>query len=322
MASYAKRGKVWRVQIRKGGKSYNATFPLKVQAQEWAAQIEAEIVAGKLGKVPDKTFADLLTRYRDEVTQTKRGARAEGLRLARSMTDAIGLLKLSELTPDQVGRWRDRRLQVVGPASVNREWNTLSHACTVAVKEWRWLMENPFSAARRPPDPEPRQRVMTQAEVDAILHACGDDYTTAMGRVGLILLFALETAMRAGEICGMVWPNVHERHVHLPRTKNGSARDVPLSSAALAILAKLPRDAATVFDVPSATLDALFRKAKARALVSGVTFHDSRRTALTRLAQRFQNPLDLARISGHRDLRILSQVYYAPTIDSLADRLG
>lgn len=75
------------------------------------------------------------------------------------------------------------------------------------------------------------------------------------------------------------------------------------------------------FGLNSGQLDALFRKARDAAVVDG-TFHDSRRTALTRLAKVYQNPLDLARVSGHKDLSILLKVYYAPTIDDLADKLG
>jgi integrase len=56
-----------------------------------------------------------------------------------------------------------------------------------------------------------------------------------------ILLCAVETAMRRGEILGMEWQHVHERHVHLPRTKNGTARNVPLSSRARALIGLLQR---------------------------------------------------------------------------------
>jgi integrase len=76
----------------------------------------------------------------------------------------------------------------------------------------------------------------------------------------------------------------------------------------------------SVFDVSTASLDALFRKAKARALIEDLHFHDTRREALTRMSKIF-DVMELARISGHRDLRVLQNVYYAPSVKDLAAKL-
>lgn len=147
---------------------------------------------------------------------------------------------------------------------------------------------------------------------------------TISSRVGAAYLFAIETGMRAGEICSLEWRYVNERHVHLPRTKNGHVRDVPLSVEARRIieqLRSLTGDEETVFRVSTASLDALFRKAKRLALIEDLHFHDTRREALTRLSKVF-DVMELARISGHRDLRVLQNVYYAPSVKDLADKLG
>jgi integrase len=76
----------------------------------------------------------------------------------------------------------------------------------------------------------------------------------------------------------------------------------------------------TVFDVDSSTRDALFRKAKVKANVTGLTFHDTRREACTRLAKIY-GVMELAKISGHKKLSILLNTYYSPSIDDLADKL-
>jgi integrase len=322
MASFAKRGKSWTAQVRKGGQHHTATFPNKVQAQEWAAQIEADIIAGKLGKSPDKTFSDLIDRYIKEITPTKRGERPEKLRLERIKRDKIALIKLADLTPDVFADWRDRRLKEVGNASVIREFTTLSHACTVAVKEWRWLRANPLSSVRRPPDNPPRQRLITQDEIDRILLVCGADYSTKLGRVGAAFEFAIETAMRAGEICSLTVDNVHANHVHLPLTKNGTSRDVPLSGKAKIILDSLRENCPDqCFGLSSAVLDTLFRRARTRAIVDGITFHDARRLAITRMSKKL-GLMELARVSGHRDLSILQRVYYTPDVSELAEKLN
>ena len=322
MANFEKRQKGWRVRVRKSGQTHTATFPNKVQAQEWAAQIETDIIAGKLGKSPDKTFGDLIDRYIKEVTVTKRGERPEKLRLERLKRDKIAQIKLADLTPDAFSDWRDRRMQEVGNASVIREFTTMSHACTVAVKEWRWLRENPLSNVRRPPETPPRQRLITQDEIDRILLVCGSDYSTKLGRVGAAFEFAIETAMRAGEICGLTWDFVFENHVHLPTTKNGNSRDVPLSCTAKLILGRL-REAEIeehCFGLSSSVLDTLFRRSRDRALVDGITFHDSRALALTRMSKRL-NIMQLAKVSGHRDLSILQNTYYRESVQDIATLL-
>jgi integrase len=113
---------------------------------------------------------------------------------------------------------------------------------------------------------------------------------------------------------------VNGRVAHLPKTKNGYARNVPLSSRAIEILAQLPDGESTLFNVAGASLDALFRKAKARAIIEDLHFHDTRREALSRLAKKV-DVLTLAKISGHRDLRILSNVYYQTDMGEVAGLL-
>lgn len=326
MASFSKRGKTWTVQIRKNGQSHTATFQTKAAAQAWATKTEAEIISGKYSEIPDKTVKDLLDRYIKEVLPGKGGERPERHRLNRTLTDDLARVRLRDLGAEHIAQWRDKRLQSVSAASVLREWATLANMFNLATNEWRWLNGNPMKGVKRPREAGPRQRTITQDEIDRITHFCGDDYSTVQGRVGLAFLFALETAMRAGEICNLEWEYVHATHVHLPKTKNGSSRDVPLSTGANGILDKLKcvtrgQEDDRCFGLTSSSLDTLFRKAKERALVSGFTFHDSRRTALTRLAKIFPNVLDLARISGHRDIRLLSSVYYAPSIEDLADKM-
>ncbi|MEW8692252.1 MAG: site-specific integrase [Candidatus Thiodiazotropha endolucinida] len=203
----------------------------------------------------------------------------------------------------------------------------LSHACSVARREWGWLRVNPVSDVRRPPPTAARTRRPAAEETEKLLHALGYSSEappeTVSARVGAAYLFAIETAMRAGEICGLEWQHVNERHVHLPRTKNGYARDVPLSAEARRIIEQLRplnSEVGAVFGVSTASLDALFRKAKARALIEDLHFHDTRREALTRLSKVF-DVMELARISGHRDLRVLQNVYYAPSVSDLADKL-
>lgn len=334
MASYSKRDGGWRVQVRRKGISKSASFATKSEAVAWAAQVEADILGGRLGRVPDKTFGDLLARYRDEVSVGKRGRQWEQVRLDRIIrSDPIAAVALADLSATDVAAWRDRRLREVTPASVRREWTLLSHACSVAVAEWLWLLAHPMTSVRRPPPARARDRLFTDDEINRLLFALGYWHdrppTTETARVGAALLFALETAMRAGEICALRWSDVDVAGAYLRITgeavgggKTAAARrEVPLSVEALRLLDQVREGDGSVFRISSTqTLDALFRRAKGRAIVEGLHFHDSRATAITRLATRLEI-LALARMVGHRDLRQL-QVYYRESATDMAPRLG
>ena len=316
--------------MRVNGEDRSHSFRTKAEAVAWAAQQKSEAYSGKVGKTPDRPFRDLIERYIAEVLPNNRGERPERLRLQRLLRDdALSSVRLPNLGPEHFAAWRDRRLQKVSSASVLREWNSLSAACNVAVREWRWLRENPLRGVKRPTSPPPRVRIYQSDEIERVLLACGyatnEKPRTEQARIGAAVLWALETAMRAGEIVGLTWGNVDttRRIAHLPMTKNGTALDVPLSTRALALLDQLRGiDPNSVFAIRNVgVLDALWRKARDRAMLADAHFHDLRATAITRMAPKV-TVLELAKISGHKDLRILQNVYYREDPANIADKLG
>lgn len=325
MATFRHRGESWEVQLCVNRQRKTATFPTKRECKEWAARTEIELRSVASGAVPDKPFSALLEKYRDEVSVTKRGERWERLRLNLIMRDELAGVRLPALNASHFASWRDRRLAQVSAASVRREWTLLSHALGVAVREWKWLKENPIKEVRRPPPPRSRDRRIGASELAALRHTFGWDGESKPAnitqRVAVAVDFAIETAMRCGEICSMQWGEVLESVVHLPLTKNGTRRDVPLSTRAKALLELLRGvHAERVFDLATSQIDAIFRKARDKALIVDLHFHDTRHEAITRLASRL-DVLDLARMVGVRDLRIL-MVYYNARAEEIAARLG
>lgn len=324
MAYIRKRGKGWYVEIDKKGVQKHATFDSKTEAAKWAADTEALIVAGKETGIPDITFGELLDRYSREVSSTKRGAKWEKTRIELVKRDDLAKFKLALLDERHIAEWRDRRLKEVSAASVRREWNILSAACSVAVKEWKWLLRHPMKDVKRPNPPEARDRRISQKEIDALLYALGYDGTTPStitARVGAAFLFAIETGMRAGEIAGLTWDKVFIEKSYLKTSGKTLAakRDVPLSPVAIKILKSLDATGETVFCLNTQQIDALFRKAKDKALITGLHFHDTRAEAVTRLASKLDINA-LARAIGHKDLRML-QVYYRESAEDIAKKL-
>lgn len=135
--------------------------------------------------------------------------------------------------------------------------------------------------------------------------------------------------MRAGEICSLKWENVDFDHAtaFLPKTKNGFARTVPLSSMAVKILKCLEsvksESDPSVFQLKSASHDVIFRKMKNLAGLGDedLHFHDTRREACSRLAKKV-DVMTLAKISGHRDIKMLLNTYYAPDMTEVALQIG
>lgn len=321
MANYSRRDDKWRVRLYRDGKRESATFLTKAEAVAWATQREAELVGAKL---PDKTLHDAMRRYGREVCPLHKGERWELLRLGTLERDSMASVRLERLKPADIAGWRDRRLQSVTGASVAREMNLLKSVLEQARKEWGWLRANPMTDVKRPRSPPSRKRRIAADEIRSLTLAFGlgqvDTAETATQRTGLAFLFALETAMRSGEIVGLQWADVGGRSVRLPQTKNGDTRHVPLSMRARQILSVLPRTAGPVFDLSGQLRDALFRRVRDGCGLENLHFHDARAEAIWRLSKKL-DVMELARVIGHRDLKSLL-IYYQTSADELAEKLG
>lgn len=320
MAAPKKEGSVWRHRIMVKGKRVSGTFATKAAALAWEALQRVEIVEGST-TVRGKTLRDALERYEIEVSRKKRGHANEAKRLAWFRESSIADIKMTDIKPADIAAWRDERLKVVKGSTINRDLNILSHVFTVARREWGWITTSPTKDVERPKSPPHRDRRISEHEIEVICLQLGWDRrlsktpSTKQQRIALAFLFAIETAMRAGEICSLRKGDVEGRVARLHMTKNGRPRDVPLTARALEIWNLVPDG----FGLTPAILDALFRKAKKNAGIEGLTFHDTRHEAITRLAQKL-DVLDLARMVGHTNINQL-KVYYNPTAEEIASRL-
>ncbi len=334
MATIYQRGTVWRAQIRRKGQKLARTFDSQAEAEAWVAKEEARLVAGakatQIQAMPSSvTVAALFAKYAAEISPSKGGCRWEQIRLARLARDFDGI-QATALDGAGMAEWRDKRLKQVSAASVNRELALIGSVFTRAIKEWRLpILANPVHQIMRPKKPKHRTRRVSDAERATIIRYLGWDGKSEpkdiRQRVAWGFCLALETMMRQGEILRLTWQHVHldRKFCHLPDTKNGDERNVPLSSDAIRLLEILTRgpDTARVLPVNAGTFGILFREAVNDAEIADLHFHDARREALTRASKKLSNVAELARASGHRDLRSL-MVYYEPEAEYLADKLG
>lgn len=320
MASISKlpSGK-FRAQVEKKGQRMSKAFPTRSEAKAWGAR--QEYLVEHAGEVNSRmSFGDLLDKYGREVSALKRGSRVEIVRIERLKRDKIASVALGDLSQTDFADWRDRRLMQIKGASVRRELEQLSSALKKARTEW-WLMSsNPLEGIYWPKSSPPRDRLATSGEIEALALSAGNDLTKATARAFHAWLFSVETAMRAGEVAGLRREHLDlkRRTAHLPMTKNGTARDVPLSSEAVRLVEALP-NLVPVFGLTADQISSLFAKVRKRAGVVNLTYHDSRHIAITRLASKL-HVLDLARMVGHRNISQL-QTYYNATAEDMAKLL-
>lgn len=318
---------LWQAQVRTQGVRVSATKPTKVEAKDWAAAKEYEIKNSVTVETTSFTFGDAALRYELEFSRGKKGAKWEQGQISRLLKMPIAKLNIQKIARSDVRAWRNSRLKKVQGSTVNREWNLLSHIFATARDEWELIGANPMTGVKRPKENPPRDRLIPEAEIEQICLAAGFDETTAttiQEEVCVAFLFAIETAMRAGEICQMEWSNVdtEKRTVFLPSeaTKNGKKRSVALSARAVELLSLLPpTNHATCFRISSAKLDATFRKLKTKTTIVDLHFHDTRHEAITRLSKKLP-VLALARNVGHTNINQL-MTYYNEDAEDLAKLL-
>lgn len=319
-----KQREKWRVEIQRNGTRISAVFETKSAAQQWGIREEAALIAESRGAYPKRTFSEALDRYVEKVSALKAGEKFERARLEalkRDFPELAGKV-LSKLTTADLVAWRDARLLKVSKGSVQRDINLLSHVFTKARDEWKWMGESPIKGMEAPGDNPPRDRLPTNSEIRRILrflgHVTGRLPTTKQQETAFAFLLALRTGMRAGEVLQLSKETVNGSVAtvhHKMEYRTGKPRKVPLSRHALRLLRGFQG-----FTVSSDSLDALFRKARDSLLIKDLHFHDARAAALTRFSRKV-DVLELARISGHKDLRVLLATYYRMSSEDIAGRL-
>lgn len=327
MATYrkTKAGK-WRCDVKRNAVRRSRTFKSKNEAMLWGIEQEKLFEDADGDYIPGYTLADCFERYGKEVSPKKAGERWETVRLRKLARNAyLGPIVAHDLRKADIERWIEESLREVSPATVNRELNLIQSVVKKSV-DWKWIPVYPLTGIERPKKTPPRRRRISQPEIDAICSALDVDQANIVverriHQVAVIFLFAIESACRLSEVCGLTWDNVYlsKRYVHLPKSKNGDSRDVPLTRRACELLASAGTDQGEVFTVGGGTASTFFTRYCKKAGVTNLHFHDARHEAITRLAKTF-SMLELARIVGHRDPRSL-MIYYEPTAEELASKL-
>lgn len=315
MASFRKVKSGWRAEVYVNGKRASRVLDTKAQARTWANEKERE-----LKTLNDKNTTpcnELFDYYIKNFSSKKRGKNWETHRIESFRSQFH--MSVGEVTRETISQWRDKRLLSVSGATVKREMTLLAHCFEIARKDLDWIKENPCRDVTKPRNSPPRDRLISDNEIELIrIHLNWPRDQIAIQKqqkVAVGFCFAIETAMRMGEICNLKPNDINGSVANLTMTKNGTSRQVPLSNRARELLTFVPG----LWDMTAQQFDALFRRGRDRSGIKDLVFHDTRHEAITRLAKKL-NVLDLARMVGHKDVKML-MVYYNETAESLADKL-
>ena len=329
MATFRNRDGKWQARVRRQGYAgITKSFTTLQDAEKWARSIEIELDKNtytNTNLAEKTTFKVLIERYMREVTPTMRGSETDLIKLNALSKKPIGQINMLALTSSKIAEYRDERLKEVTAGTVIRDLCYISSIINHARREWGINITNPVTLVRKPQSPKGRTRILSNEEkmrLMRVLEAAPKNHFSMW--MPYIVEFALETAMRQGEITSLRWENVDlsKRVAFLPLTKNGDSRYVPLSTAAIKILNELPRSIeGRVFPVNRETVSVRFKRLARKANLVDLRFHDLRHTAITNMAGKLTNVLELSAVTGHKTLGMLKRYTHLKAED-LAKKLG
>ncbi len=310
---------------RKGQPLLSQTFPDHKLAEHWLQEQKRSALIGlHLPEMKTKTiiFKDAVDRYIKSILPLKPKNAHNSKRHLLFWVKELGDRPLFSITPEQIAAVRDRMLQeeiqpgkLRSPTTVIRYLGDLSHLFTVAIKEWGWIRDNPVSKIRKPQQGQGRTRFLSRDEIKLLLDAAQKSKCAVLYP---IIVLALSSGMRRGEILGLRVKNVDIEHeqIILETTKNGDSRCVPLVGLTFDVLKELVKDkpnTALLFaspTIPNQPIDITkaWDNARRRAgLEKGVVFHSLRHTTGSHLALRGKSLHDIASLLGHKDIRVTAR---------------
>jgi integrase len=331
----------YRARVRiKGHPVLSQSFASKTLAMKWKRDTESAVEQGKYeyAKLGSKnTLAELIDRYIDKVLPSKpKNARNVRQHLLW-WKEELGHCLLSDIKPSMIAQKRDELLsgttckdKLRSSTTVVRYLASLSHAFSIAVKDWEWISENPVMKISKPKISNSRTRFLNDDEKERLIQACQESESKGLYP---IVILALSTGMRRGEIMNLTWSDVDlaRGSILLQTTKNGERRYIPLLGMALNLLRSKNANQATdylVFPAPhsqSKPIDirSAWETALKKADIANFRFQDLRHTAASYLAMNQASLLDIGTLLGHKTVQMtkryahLSNEHIYSTADAL-----
>lgn len=329
---------------RKGARPVTKQFRRKTDAVRWARRTETELEERRYfpkSEAEKRTVGKLIERYIEKVLPSR--PQRDQARVAKQLrwwAQRLGPYLLCDLKPALIARERERLVESrerggrgVSPATANRYLAAFSHACTIGLKEWGWLSDNPALKLRRLKEPPGRVRFLSDEERIRLLGACEASHDR---RLYPLVLMAVSTGARQGELLGLRWSDVDldRGYAVIQTSKNQDRRSLPLSQRLRMVLGEMRKlrriDTDRVFAGATGTVHfpkKPWQKALTDAGIEDFTFHDLRHTAASYLAMSGATLTEIAAVLGHKTLAMvkryshLSEQHTASVVERMNRRM-
>ena len=316
-----KRNKVWWMSVMYQGRQVRRSTGTsdKKLAQAILSKVRVRIVEGRFFdglEEQQRTFAEMMERYLKEQSVLKAPKSYErDAQCLKHLLPFFGAYTLDQITPRRLAEYKALRRLTAKPATINKELGMVRHAFNVACREWEWCRENSMRRVSLEP---------VHNEEEALLLTASFDWLKE------IIVFALNTGMRQGEILALQWQDIDfERGTLLVmKSKNGTRRTIPLNATVYELLACRQAETGAktglVFTTQERTrikpryLVRAFQKAVRRSGIAHFRFHDLRHTFATRLVQRGVDLYRVQRLLGHKT-SVMTQRYAHHSPESLRE---
>ena len=309
MGCVRKRGKSFNAQVRVSGwRSFTKSFSKKSDAVSWINELEHKLRSAPLPDViidTKVTLGELLLKYAEEISPTHKGCVPETCRLKSIARKWIGELDIRYLTKQHFIQYRDDRLKVVKGGSVGSELALIRRVLDTSVKKWGYgIPYNPIKDIEFPKGSTAQTRRLISDEKERLLTAALSQRNIY---IASIIEFAIETSIRRSEILKLRWCDIDLENgfASLYDTKNGEDRRVPLTRKCIEVLKTLPQTDQRVFPISATCLRLAWNRARNKAGITDLRFHDLRHEAVSRFFEMGMSVPEVALISGHKDVRQL-----------------
>tara|TARA_R110000822_G_scaffold238465_1_gene368608 strand:- start:299 stop:1258 length:960 start_codon:yes stop_codon:yes gene_type:complete len=317
MAVIRKRKGSYQVIIRKvGHQTLTKSFSTHGEAVRFSKAVEGKLVEKDydlefLNRKEYPSFRKCLERYRDEVSKSKRSYDMESKLIKYILREGFSNLRIDRINQKVMAAYRDRALQTLGAASVNRRLAIISHMFSICKKEWGFEVDNAVKNIRKPKNPEPRDRDFSQQELHNLLRG-----NRASPQMKFIIELAIETGMRRTEIASIKVENLKGYTLRIPVAKT-KPRTIPLTKKARQLL----DDNLPIRMSSSAIHQAWVRLCKFYK-IKDAKFHDIRHHSLKRFfTEKNLDVPSVMLISGHSEPRTLLRVYTKMKAEDVVKKL-
>lgn len=323
-----RRGKVWWMRFNYQGRQERqstGTSDRKL-AEAILGKTKAKIVEGRFFDVfeeQERTFAEMMERYQAEHV-IKKASQGPLRSKIKNLLSFFGHYILAQITPRRIVEYKAKRYaDGMAPGTINQELAIVKNAFNLAIREWEWCRDNPATRVSMEKENNKRDRWLTHEEEVRLLRACPDWLRE-------IILFALHTGMRRGEILSLTWEGVDlfRKTVTVLQSKNGEKRTIPVNQTVLGLLKARAKVrllktnhvfyGRTYTSVAPNILERAFSTAVRKIEIENFHFHDLRHTFATRLVQSGVDIYKVQRLLGHKS-PVMTQRYAHHYPESLRD---